>query len=258
MPGIRRRRHRAKKIGGNQVFEGGDGFIPLTLFRTHGTCEQDSKHKEAFMLKSLTSVSLALVLATATPLMAQETAEQPASEDTTTEATEGSADQLLDLGTPTDQALRVGQRYSKEKFGDWDLACVRTESGEDPCSLLQVLLDEEGGAVAEVSMFRIEQANGGQAVAGATVIAPLETLLPAGLTISVDGAPGKRYNFSFCNPAGCIAQIGLTEADINAFKQGKQAIFSLRPAPSPDKVVSVPMSLNGFTTGYNAVDVVKQ
>lgn len=211
------------------------------------------------MLKSLSSVSLALLLA-ASPLVAQETTDQDTADQTAEESADAataSADQLLDLGTPAEAALQVGQRYSKEKFGDWDLACVRTQSGDDPCSLLQVLLDEEGGPVAEVSLFRIEQ-TGGQAVAGATVIAPLETLLPAGLTVSVDGAPGKRYNFSFCNTAGCIAQIGLTEADINAFKQGSQAIFSLRPAPAPDTTVSVPMSLKGFTAGYNAVDVVQQ
>ncbi|NIZ14657.1 invasion associated locus B family protein [Phaeobacter sp. HF9A] len=209
------------------------------------------------MLKSLSTVSLALLLASALPIAAQEASDQAATDAATEETQAPSADQLLDLGTPADAALQVGQRYSKEKFGDWDLACVRSESENDPCSLLQVLLDEDGGPVAEVTMFRIDQ-EGGQAVAGATVIAPLETLLPAGLTISVDGAPGKRYNFSFCNGAGCVAQIGLTEADINAFKQGTKAMFSLRPATSPETVVSVPMSLKGFTAGYNAVDVVKQ
>ncbi|WP_420005937.1 invasion associated locus B family protein [Arenibacterium sp. LLYu02] len=208
------------------------------------------------MLKSLTSASFVALLAATSPLFAQDTAEQPAAE--TAEAPVATADQVLDLGTPADGALSVGNRYSKEKFGDWDLACVKTDTDQDPCSLLQVLVDEEGGPVAEVTMFRIDNSAGGLAVAGATVVAPLETLLPAGLTISVDGAPGKRYNFSFCTQVGCIAQIGLTEADINAFKQGKQAIFSLRPAPNPDKVVSVPMSLNGFTSGYEAVDVVKQ
>ncbi|OIQ27815.1 MAG: invasion-associated locus B family protein [Alphaproteobacteria bacterium MedPE-SWcel] len=216
------------------------------------------------MLKSLSSLSFALILAAVSPLHAQETTDQDAAEtsaettENSTEAQPQNADQLLDLGTPNDAAMRVGQRYSKEKFGDWDLACVHTNSGDDPCSLLQVLLDEEGGPVAEVSLFRIDQSGGGLAIAGATVIAPLETLLPAGLSISVDGAPGKRYNFSFCNTAGCVAQIGLTEADINAFKQGSEAVFSLRPAPSPDTLVSVKMSLTGFTAGYNAVDVVKQ
>ena len=99
---------------------------------------------------------------------------------------------------------------------------------------------------------------GGQAVAGATVIVPLETLLPAALTISIDGAPAKRYNYSFCNQLGCVAQIGLTQGDIDAFKKGKEATLSLRPAPAPEQVVEMKLSLSGFTAGYDVVDVVKQ
>ena len=95
-------------------------------------------------------------------------------------------------------------------------------------------------------------------VAGATIIVPLETLLPAALTISVDGAPGKRYNYSFCNPLGCVAQIGLTQADIDTFKGGSEATLALRPAPAPDQLVEMKMSLKGFTAGYNVVDVVQQ
>ncbi len=211
------------------------------------------------MIKSLTTIAqtplalapfaLAAVLATSAPLAAQETASG---------ADESKADQMLDLGQPVDDGTpKMGDRYLKEEFGDWDLACIKTESETDPCSLLQILKDPEGNPMAEVSLFRINQP-GGQAVAGATVIVPLETLLPSALTISVDGAPGKRYNYSFCNPLGCVAQIGFTQADIDAFKKGTEAILSLRPAPAPDQLVEMKMSLGGFTAGYNVVDVVTQ
>ncbi len=105
-------------------------------------------------------------------------------------------------------------------------------------------------------MFRIE--NGGQAAAGATILVPLETLLPAQLTIAVDDTPGKRYNYTYCSPVGCAAQIGLTQEDIDGFKKGKSATVTLVPAPAPDQVVSLTLSLKGFTAGYDAVDVVKQ
>lgn len=211
------------------------------------------------MIKSLTPMTLAALMAVTSTLSAQEsgtaatdTAEQPA------QSTEQSPDQLLDLGQPVDGGTPgLGDRYAKETHGDWDLACVKTEADTDPCSLLQILTDPNGNPMAEVSLFRIDQP-GGQAVAGATIIVPLETLLPAALTISVDGAPGKRYNYSFCNPLGCIAQIGLTQADIDAFKKGTEATLSLRPAPAPDQLVEMKMSLKGFTAGYNIVDVVKQ
>ncbi|MFY0311152.1 invasion associated locus B family protein [Leisingera sp. D0M16] len=216
------------------------------------------------MLKSLTPITLAAMLAMAAPLASQETAaeEEAAGAETTEQAEQGeqaesTADQLLDLGEPVSNGPQLGQRYSKEKHGDWDLACIKTEAETDPCSLLQVLSGPKGNPIAEVSLFRIEQ-QGGQAVAGATVIVPLETLLPAALTISIDGAPAKRYNYSFCNQLGCVAQIGLTQGDIDAFKKGKEATLSLRPAPAPDQVVEMKLSLSGFTAGYDVVDVVKQ
>lgn len=222
------------------------------------------------MLKSLTPITLAALLAMTAPLAAQETAaeEETAGAETAEQAdqqseqqaeqgekAESSADDILDLGEPVSTDPQLGQRYSKEKHGDWDLACIKTEGKEDPCSLLQILKDKDGNPTAEFSLFRI--ANGTKAVAGATVIVPLETLLPAQLTISVDGAPGKRYNYTFCNPIGCVAQIGLTEGDIAAFKRGAKATLSLRPAPAPDQVINLDMSLKGFTAGFDVVDVVK-
>lgn len=216
------------------------------------------------MFAKLTPLSLAALLVLGTPLQAQqdtttdEPAQAEATTETTTEASGASeaptADSQLDMGQPVGNAPQLGERYSKAKYGDWDLACIRTEAETDPCSLLQILEDVQGNAVAEVSLFRLEQ--GGQAVAGATIIVPLETLLPAQLTIGVDGAPGKRYNYSFCNPIGCVAQIGLTQADIDAFKKGSKGTISLVPAPAPDQVINLPMSLAGFTAGFEAVDVV--
>lgn len=197
--------------------------------------------------KTLPVLALVLAGATAQAQSSEETAKpEPGQSD--------AAGQLLDLGQPVTEGPQLGERYSKAKHGDWDLACIKIEAEEDPCSLLQILKDETGQAVAEVSLFRLE--GGGQAVAGATVIVPLETLLPAQLTISVDGAPGKRYNYSFCNPIGCIAQIGLTQQDIDAFKKGSEAMVTLVPAPAPDQVVRLKLSLKGFTAGFEEVDVV--
>ncbi|MFC4671895.1 invasion associated locus B family protein [Seohaeicola nanhaiensis] len=222
------------------------------------------------MFRTICSLSTVALLALSGAVQAQtattgSTAEtKPEAEAPTTQAPAATSEApaattgegQLDLGKDVTEGPELGQRYSKEKFDDWDLACVKTDQEKDPCSLLQVLHDKENTPMAEFSLFRI--ANGTQAVAGATIIVPLETLLPAQLTISIDGAPGKRYNYSFCNPIGCVAQIGLTEADIAAFKKGKIATISLRPAPAPDTVVTVEMSLKGFTAGYNVVDVVER
>lgn len=202
------------------------------------------------MIKTLIPLSALAAMALSTAVLAQETetqSEEPA-------ANEQSATDVLDLGQPVNAGPQLGERYSKQSFDDWELACIRTEAEQDPCSLLQILKDPAGNPMAEFSMFRLTE--GQVAVAGATVIVPLETLLPAQLTISIDGAPGKRYNYSFCNPIGCVAQIGLTQDDIDAMKKGAKASVSLVPAPAPDQVISLDMSLKGFTAGFDVVDVV--
>ena len=193
------------------------------------------------MLKSLIPFTAAVLLASAGSGIAQETSETP----TTPE---------LDLGEPVTEQERLGERYSAEKFGDWDLACIRTSAEKDPCSMLQVLTDAQGNPTAEVSIFRIE--GGGQAVAGGTIVVPLETLLTAQLTLSVDDDNAKRYNYTFCNPLGCVAQVGFTQEDIDAFKAGNAAILTIVPAPAPDQRVVLTMSLTGFTAAYDTVDVV--
>ena len=212
------------------------------------------------MLKHLSPLSILAIAALATGAFAQDSTpdEQPATPEAAAEAPETpGADEQLDLGQPVaDGEPQPGDRYSKQTFGDWELACIKTDTETDPCSLLQILEDDKGTAVAEISMFRIK--GSGKAVAGASVVVPLETLLPAQLTIAVDQGAGKRYNYSFCTELGCVAQIGLTQEDIDAFKRGKVAKVSLRPAPAPDRIVELNMSLNGFTTGFDAVDVVEQ
>jgi invasion protein IalB len=196
------------------------------------------------MFRHLTFLSVMALTVYSLPAMAQETTQSDAP----------AAASPLDLGQEVTDGPQLGERYSADKFGDWDLACIKTDAEKDPCSLLQILRDEENNPVAEISLFRLE--NSGQAVAGATVVVPLETLLTAQLTIAIDGGNGKRYNYSFCNPIGCVAQIGLTAEDVAAFKRGALGKVSLVPAPAPDQTVELSLSLKGFTAGYDAVDVV--
>lgn len=181
-----------------------------------------------------------------------------------TDTTTGGSDaaQPVDNGTgfqPGKEADPAGSTYSRERIGDWDLRCVRSKAGEqseiDPCQLYQLLKDDKGNSVAEISLFGLDVPNG-PAVAGATIITPLETLLTREITMSVDGANAKRYAFSWCSVVGCYARVGFTQAEIDAFKAGSMAELVIVPAPAPDTNVSVKMSLKGFTAGYKAVNEV--
>ncbi|MEO1138676.1 MAG: invasion associated locus B family protein [Pseudomonadota bacterium] len=170
-------------------------------------------------------------------------------EDTGTEESDPSSE--LDLG----RAVQEDPSYIKEEYGAWQLQCFRTETGEDPCQMYQLLREEAGNPVAEFSLFKLPGNN--QAVAGATIVVPLGTLLPEGLKLSVDGGTAKGYNFSFCSLTGCFARIGFTDADIAAFRAGANARLTIVPAQAPDQTVDISASLSGFTAAYNEVSVVE-
>ncbi len=145
----------------------------------------------------------------------------------------------------------VGTSYTQEVFTDWELRCIRAAEGNDPCQLYQLLSDEAGNSVAEMTLFTLP--GGQQAVAGATIITPLETLLTEEIMIQVDTSSPKRYPFSFCTSGGCVARIGFTAEDVAALKAGNKATITIVPVAAPDQKVNLNLSLKGFTAGYEAV-----
>ena len=169
---------------------------------------------------------------------AQESSDEPADQSS----------EDLSLGTPESTEPQVGQTYVAEVFTDWELRCVRVESGEDPCQLYQLLRDEEGNAVAEFSIFTLP--DGQEAAAGATVITPLETLLTAQLRLAVDDGEGKRYPYSFCTQVGCFARLGFLASEVEEFKRGSVTNVTILAAGAPDLPVELTLSLSGFTAGW--------
>lgn len=155
-------------------------------------------------------------------------------------------------GLPTQETAAVGQTYLQQSIDAWDVRCKKTADGADPCLLYQLLKDAQGNPVAEISIFSL--AGNAQAVAGATVVAPLETLLTKQLGMQIDGVPAKIYPFSFCTKDGCVAKVGFTPDELDALKKGAQAQVAIVPAAAPDKQVTLAISLKGFTAGYAAVE----
>ena len=178
-------------------------------------------------------------------------AEAPADAPATPEAGQTvTPDDGLSLGQSPDGG--VGSTYVKEEFGAWQMRCVKTEDGMDPCQLYQLLEDAAGNPVAEFSLFTVP--SGGQAVAGATAITPLETLLPANLRLAVDAAQAKVYPYSFCSRMGCFSRLGFTQEDLDAFRRGTTAKVIIVPAAAPGETVDLTMSLSGFTAGWTALE----
>lgn len=207
------------------------------------------------MTKFLTALSMCATLAIMNPLQvsAQSTAETGTAGAT---ATAPSVEDQLSLGEDADAQSAVGQPYTREVVGAWEIRCIKAEEGEEPCQMYQLMEDGQGAPVAEVSLFRLPA--GGKAVAGATIIVPLETALPQQLTMSIDGGKARRYPYAFCNPVGCYVRLGLTEDDVNAMKRGNAAELTIIPALAPDQQVKLQLSLEGFTASYDKASVIEQ
>ncbi|PQO24959.1 invasion associated locus B family protein [Rhodobacteraceae bacterium WD3A24] len=159
----------------------------------------------------------------------------------------------LSLGEEADQtgSGTAGQSYVEAEFGDWQMRCVSSDEGEDPCQLYQLLQDQEGNSVAEISLFPLP--DGGQAVAGATIVTPLETLLTQQVTLQVDDGEAKRYPFTWCSAIGCVARVGFTAEEVESFRRGVEIAMTIVPVAAPDQEVELSISLIGFTDGFAAV-----
>jgi len=201
------------------------------------------------MIRNLKLLAIVGLLALPQPLLAQSDTTQESGElpATGTELPGG-----LALGQ-TETNTGVGSTYLKEVEGDWDLQCIRAPEGQaDPCEMVQLLKEANGNPVVEMRIFALPA--GGQAVAGATVITPLETLLTEPLRIGVDGGAAKRYPYSWCSKVGCVSRLGLTAEDIAGFKRGAQGTLTIVPAAAPDQKVELPISLTGFTAAWGSLE----
>lgn len=196
-------------------------------------------------------LALAAVLtALGLPALAQDTTTPPAEGGTVPAPVTTDLSLGREEGAEADDG--IGATYVAAMHGDWEQRCIRTEDGADPCNLYQLLRDDQGNAVAEFSIFGLPA--GQQAVAGATAIVPLETLLTSDLSLQVDAAKAKLYPFSWCSPIGCVARIGFTQAEVDAMKRGNAATMTIVPAVAPDQKVALKISLRGFTAGLTAVN----
>lgn len=198
---------------------------------------------------TLTAFALILALA-AVPLAAQTTEEAPAAD-----APAGDAASTGDLSLGQEVAgSKIGDTYSAATFEEWEQRCVRTEGGVDPCQLYKLLKDDQGNNVAEFTVFGLPEGTEGPAVAGATFIAPLETLLTSGMRMQVDDGQSKVYPFTFCASIGCVVRLGFTDEEVTAMKKGANAVITIVPFVAPDQNVTLTVSLKGFTAGLEAVD----
>lgn len=157
--------------------------------------------------------------------------------------------------------VEPGEPYVAEVFRDWDIRCIRADVLEIPdrCEMFQLLEEDNGNPVAE---FRIAASliEDDGAIANATILTPLDTLLSPGLQIRIDDAEPAVVPYAFCRPIGCFVQMSLTEENVAQFENGadtqvvlfaliRDEIGQMGGAP-----VATVASLRGFTAAFDSLE----
>ncbi len=114
------------------------------------------------------------------------------------------------------------------------------------------MLNDEGAPVAEFSIVKLPL--GSEAVAGATIVAPLGTLLTRGVIFAVDDAEAVQYPFSWCTRPGCFSRFGLTDLLVASMKSGSNVNITLYSVGNAQKAIPISASLNGFTSAFDALE----
>ena len=141
------------------------------------------------------------------------------------------------------------QEVIRETHGDWEIRCT---TANNSCFLYQLMLNDEGTPVAEFSIVKLPL--GSEAVAGATIVAPLGTLLTRGVIFAVDDAEAVQYPFSWCTRPGCFSRFGLTDLLVSNMKSGSSVNITLYSIRDAQKAVPITASLNGFTAAFDALE----
>lgn len=149
------------------------------------------------------------------------------------------------------EAAAPGTVYVRETSGDWEVRCIRTQLDHDPCTLFQLLRDDNGNDVAQYEIVTLPP--GQRFAAGVTIVTPLETLLTQQVQVTVDKGLGKRYPFNYCNNVGCFARFGATDADLRALREGTMAEMVIYAAAAPQQEVALKISLMGVSAGLDKI-----
>lgn len=146
-----------------------------------------------------------------------------------------------------------GPSAVQETYRDWVVSCVTlqaTEATPAPgriCEMRQELRQAEGNQL--VLAIVLQQAQIEAAGASFTLVAPFGLLLSEPITIDVEDARLTEVAYQTCLPRGCIATTQVDQAAVDRMAAGATAIVGM--ATTEGQVLSVPVSLAGFTGAWN-------
>jgi invasion protein IalB len=147
-------------------------------------------------------------------------------------------------------ALAIGQACAqgpvKAKHGDWETRCETPPGAAyEQCAIVLSVVDQDR---PNLTLVIIVLNTADRKARLMRVIAPLGVLLPAGVSLRIDGEELGRLSYLQCLANGCIAQVALDDKLLDKLKNGKTATFGV--FQTPEQGVGVPAPLAGFKEAY--------
>ena len=136
-----------------------------------------------------------------------------------------------------------------QTFKNWTARCEESPgTSVQRCFIFQNLVLKESGQRLVHMAVGYLMANGRPA---AVITMPLGISLPPGATVSVDGGTPEEIVIERCDANGCVGTVALSDQFIAALKRGREAHISFHD--SSRRRIAVPISLLGFTAGFNTL-----
>jgi invasion protein IalB len=142
-----------------------------------------------------------------------------------------------------------GEPPIRSTHGDWQIRCDTPAGAQnEQCVLMQFVTAEDRENVG-LTVIVLKTADGQAQIM--RVLAPLGVLLPSGLGLKIDETDMGRAGFVRCLPNGCVAEVILEEQLLQQLRAGQTATFII--FQTPEEGIGIPISLNGFQPGYEAL-----
>ncbi|TCQ99382.1 invasion associated locus B family protein [Neorhizobium sp. JUb45] len=147
--------------------------------------------------------------------------------------------------------------HAVERFGAWNVRCTDTQGATaKQCEVVQVATIKQADQDVTIMTFAVAPA---AAVKGAnepahslTMLVPLNVLLSAGLSISVDDKPAAKLSYRNCNQSGCWVQSPLNTALLAQLSKGRSGSAKLDLVNG--QTVNIRFSLDGLTAAMKKLN----
>lgn len=141
---------------------------------------------------------------------------------------------------------------TERQIQDWMVRCGRPEGQEqEVCEMQQQQVDSDDRTVMAVAVGRVP----GTSDVGLLILLPLGILLPAGVTMQIDGGAEIPLQVERCERQGCRIEHLVETELLNRLKAGTKATVYFEAVDPQGKRqrLGVPISLLGFTAALNEV-----